>query len=216
MTTTAEKKKGKKGLKRFRLRKGVGTHYEPNPNFDPELPQEPGNWREIKYEPGDVVVSPRDLDKIFVNKFTPQDRMEKDIKSEEEENLAADRENDAALEDTRKAAAESERLAKQAKAKGTILKEKGHGDDEDEEPEPEYGDDEDEALAKDADEDEDEDDEDVTADFEKAGGADLVVRKRGGSFYVHEKGEDSPMKGSKKGFSNKKDTNKFISSQITE
>lgn len=214
---TAEKKKGKKGLKRFRLRRGVGTHYEPNPNFDRDLPEEPGNWREIKYEAGDVVVSPRDLDKIFVNKFTPYDKMAKDVQAEQDEDLAADRENEAALEETRKAAKESEELGKRAKKEGIVTKEKGHGDDQDEEPEPVYGEDDEDVSAEDSDEEEseeEEDEEDVSSDFKKAADADLVVKKQGGHFYVYEKGEDEPMKGSKKGFTNKKDANKFISSQI--
>lgn len=214
MATTKTKKQE---IKRFRLRKGVGSHYEPNPNFDSSLPEEPGNLREIQYEPGDVVKSTRQLDKIFLNKFTPYDRMARDIQDEEDADQAADKANEAGKEATLKAAKESEEFAKKAKEEGIKVKEKGHGDDYDEEENLE---DDNDVAAKADDDDEDEDDEDdsedVTSNFPKASEAELSVRKKGANYFVYEKGEDEPMKGSRKGFTKKADVNKFVASQITD
>lgn len=57
----------------FRLKKGVAPHYEPNPDYDRESPEDEDNLRGIEYEAGDKVKSTRPLDKIFVNKFEPLD-----------------------------------------------------------------------------------------------------------------------------------------------
>lgn len=255
----------KQEVRRFRLRKGVGTHFEPNPDFDPELPDSEDNPREIAYEPGSVVKSVRQLDKIFANKFRPYDGMkDEDIDYDMDDQLAADRENEAALEETQKAAKKSERVRDLVKEDPRVMREKGHGDDTEDGPQnipgahkspqeaervarvgsvkstgraesgAEEGQIEDEvneedtkskkSKAKAGDEEEDEDleeeeveeeeeSEDLTRDFDKAKAAGVQVFKRGDKYFVHEKGEDSPMTGSKKGFTKKSEVKSFIAKQ---
>jgi hypothetical protein len=56
---------------KFRLRKDVGSHFEPNPNYDPDQMSTDDNPRDNEYKGGDIVESTRPLDQIFVNKFDP-------------------------------------------------------------------------------------------------------------------------------------------------
>lgn len=53
----------------FRLKKGSGPHYELNPNYNKELPEDEDNPRFIEIKPGECVKSNRDLSAIFPNKF---------------------------------------------------------------------------------------------------------------------------------------------------
>lgn len=256
----------KQEVRRFRLRKGVGTHFEPNPDFDPELPDSEDNLRELMYEPGQVVKSVRQLDKIFANKFIPYDGMkgEDTIDYDMDDQLAADKENEAAVEENKKAAKKSEKVRELVKEDSRLMREKGHGDDTEDGPQAvpgahkspqeaeriarvgsvkttgraesgaDTGDVADEveedtksrkskAKAEEEDEPEDEDveeededveeEEDLTRDFDKAKAAGVQVFKRGDKYFVHEKGEDGPMTGSKKGFTKKSEVKSFIAKQ---
>lgn len=58
-----------KKRRRFRLLKGCGPHYEPNPDFDPKQPEDEENFRSREISPGQKFWSDRDLTNIFVNKF---------------------------------------------------------------------------------------------------------------------------------------------------
>jgi hypothetical protein len=71
MAKTAEKKKarGESGVRKFKLLPDAGSHFEPNTDFDPTLPDDEENPRDVEYGPGEVVTSRRPLDKLFVNKF---------------------------------------------------------------------------------------------------------------------------------------------------
>lgn len=61
-----------KPIRQFKLLPNVGSHFEPSPNFDPDLPEDEDNLRDVEYKSGDIVKSRRELDKIFANKFTRQ------------------------------------------------------------------------------------------------------------------------------------------------
>lgn len=60
-----------KEKRKFKLLKGAGPHFEPNPDFDPDSPEDDDNIRDVEYAPGSIVTSTRPLDKLFVNKFQP-------------------------------------------------------------------------------------------------------------------------------------------------
>lgn len=84
-------------IKRFKLMEGVGPHFEPNPDFDKESPEdEEDNPRDIEYAPGEVVKSTRKLDKIFANKFKPLSSS-KSAKEEEPEEDVEDAEDEEAV-----------------------------------------------------------------------------------------------------------------------
>lgn len=62
----------KKKVREFRMLPNVGDHFEPNPDYDAEFPEDEDNPRDTHYVAGDIVKSTRELDKIFANKFTRQ------------------------------------------------------------------------------------------------------------------------------------------------
>lgn len=64
-----QKKKGKKPVLKFRLRRDAGLHFEKNLDFDPAEPDDEDNPREYEFEAGDTIESRRRLDKLFPNKF---------------------------------------------------------------------------------------------------------------------------------------------------
>lgn len=64
------KKKKKRPLVKFRLRKDAGPHYIGNPDFDPEEPvDDEDNPRDIELLAGQTCMSRRSLDILFPNKF---------------------------------------------------------------------------------------------------------------------------------------------------
>lgn len=69
---TPVKSRKKKPIREYKLLPNVGSHFEPSPDFDPELPEDDDNLRDVEYKAGDVVKSRRELDKLFANKFTRQ------------------------------------------------------------------------------------------------------------------------------------------------
>jgi len=64
-----QKKKGKKPILKFRLRRDCGPHFEKNLDFDPSEPDDEDNPKEFEFAPGDTIESRRRLDKLFPNKF---------------------------------------------------------------------------------------------------------------------------------------------------
>ncbi len=69
---TPIKTRKSKPIRQFKLLPNVGSHFEPSPDFDPDLPEDDDNLRDVEYKAGDVVKSRRELDKLFANKFTRQ------------------------------------------------------------------------------------------------------------------------------------------------
>lgn len=68
--TVAEKKKSKP-VRKFRLRRDAGPHFEKNPDFDRKLAVGEDNIEHFEVKPGQVVSSSDDLMGKFPNKFIP-------------------------------------------------------------------------------------------------------------------------------------------------
>lgn len=206
MVKTKEKSK----LHRFRLKKGVGEHYEPNPDFDVTEPESEENFREYVVKPGEIVETPRHLDVLFVNKFvplTPRDRSNVQSPGGDEIDPENDPDNERPVSDIEDA---------------LVHRAYRHLSDEDLEGKPEL-----QKLnkgkkpaAKSEDEESDESDvegpEDVTDEFAEAKGTELkVLMHPDGKYRVHEGDEEEAMDGSKKGFTKKKNVQAFLKKHST-
>lgn len=211
---TPIKSRKEKPIREFKLLPNVGNHFEPNPEFDPEFPDDDENIRDIEYESGDIVKSRRELDKVFANKFTRQvhEDDEPELVEAPGTTIPQDVENDpfrdvpvrsaeaANKKEAGRFLSEEELEGKpelQKMARGKVKS--AINDDEDE-------DEEDEDVEESA------EPEDVTDDFEGAADANITVKKDSEGLYraFHSDDPDSPMQGSKKGFSTKTKMTKFI------
>lgn len=194
---TSEKKKGESKAKyRFRLKPGVGPHYEANPNFDDEGPESEDNPRSVAYEPGDIVESNRPLDKIFVNKFKrlagPASQYASHGGEDDDEDDVEAEWPVTSVEDARVKRADRHLTEEQLKNKKHLipkLKSK-KGKVTDEELQKKFG-------------------EEVTSDFEGAEDADLRVFKKGNTYHVSDADDPSNPISPKQGLK-KDDAKKFL------
>lgn len=225
MATKVEGKKKKmvEKLRRFRLRQGVAPHYEPNDEFDSSKPASDFNPRDIEILPGEVVESRRRLDQDFVNKF---DRVSMEDDEEERGNQGIGGEvHDPNKDPNKDRPVRTAELAN-VNAQDRFLEEDELEDGEGDAPDKEelrklskgkFGDaaesEEDEGAGAEEDE---EEAQDVTKEFAEAKSAGLQVFKKDNKYFVHEKGEDKPMKGNLKGKTKKSSVKQFIKEQAAK
>lgn len=209
--TAVEEAPSKKArtVMRFRLKKDVGSHFEPNPDYDPDSPVTDDNLREIEYQAGDIVKSTRNLAKVFENKFTAFDKMGKAIGDEEE--IDPDEANEDARQANLRAAKRAEEEAEEDPTQAEVTKQSqtfrnateqarkrakleaelsGEDEDDEEEETPRARKAREKLEAEGL-------GDDVTEDFEGAADADFKVHKRGTSYFVTD--ADDKVLSSKKG-----------------
>lgn len=229
------KERKQKQTKKFRLKRGVGDHFELNPQFDPELPEDEDNVRDVVYHGGEIVESTRPLDKLFVNKFEPvqggsfantpggdvvddpelDPDKDRPVRSTEDANV---RRGERFLqEEELEGKPELQKLAKPKTGKemAAMIKENKKKEAEAKAKEAEaFGGDEDEEELEEEESSEGEEGEemeDMSDTFPEAKKNGMQVLKDGeGKMRVYEEGSDEPMKGSKNGFTTKKRVRDFI------
>ncbi len=194
----------------FELLPNCGDHFEPNPDFNSALAEDDDNLRHVHYVAGEKVTTTRPLDKIFVNKFKQVSGEPSDSQTmggETPDPKAAGKDRPVrSTEDAIKSAADRYLTEEELEGKPDqkkLIKAKPEDDDESDNGDAE---DEDESGKS-----------DVTSDFEgaKDGGME-VFKDSDGHYFVHEKGEDAPMQGSKKGFTTKSKVLAFIKKNTGE